>query len=384
MASTTNVLDVIQDWQRDKSHVLHEMYLIIFIRGTCPWSEWWHLSAETSFTVDENSTRSSADGSPVSSASRLRIIDGPTDEVRMHPLLGTHGGLFDSGSSHTIQVPDPFGAPYRWMPADYDMIGMCLATKPDGYHFITLGAVNVRDAVGCIDALRPANQLQTGRSDSSFRLMLMDSLSGDNNLDNVDISNSLLHTLGLVSSCCAAMAGRCVRSAHFLDGAVTMRNVRSKYIIQVETPQQVNGNTCAFHAACNLQRIIAICRAHTDNISLGMQVPWFPDVESWIHKCMVMQLGTVGAYPIEAVCTMLHLRVVILARLANIPGGLETDLYECLDNSIKRMTKDLQAGLAQNKLVNVRSRMKLLKTSMSTSFSSERERQFNQSNEYML
>ena len=136
-----DVRNLIQTLHGGDVYVLCELYKNVFIRGTVPWSDWWTLSQDDNFVVDSHSTRASVDGS----SSNLRIIEGPTDCVRMHPLIGSLGGIFDS-NSNIIQKPDSLGRPYRKIPSDFDLNSMCMATSPSGVHFIAAGVANLRAA----------------------------------------------------------------------------------------------------------------------------------------------------------------------------------------------------------------------------------------------
>ena len=70
---------------------------------------------------------------------------------------------------------------------------------------------------------------------------------------------------------------------------------------------------------------------------------------------------------------MLYFRRSMMAKVAALEGGVETELYKSLARSISRMTNPPQHHLAKHVLVDVRGRMKAYKSCMCTEFYSPEE-----------
>lgn len=389
--AAADVRDLITDLHKEKDYVLRDLYQEVFIRGTCPWSQWWSLSKETTFKADSSSTRKNAD-----ELSSIITIKGPTRQVRMHPLIGTLGGIFDGkgckgvdGAPLTqdksrdnvetlIQTSDGLGRPFRAIPSDYDVNSFGIATHRDGTHFITVGALNLKDAHACMLAGQLQQEKITSAIGSKFQILCMDSFPQQ----HPGLFNCLIQTFGLISSCCSFMERKEGPDGYLNTSSVSMSKLSSLHVAHCATPHQILGNTCALHAACNLQRLVAVCRSHTDSWLMGNQLPWFPDAKSWIERCQKKDIF--GSFPVEAACTLLHVRKVILAKIGRLPGGKETKLYKCLHESIMRMTQKSQAGLHDNKFVDVCRRMTMYKQHMCTQFGTGKERTTAQNQHYIL
>ena len=366
------VHDLMTCMQKGDRHVLLELYQEVFIRGTVPWSDWWTLSQEESFLVDSDSKR----GSVEASSSNLRIIDGPTSSVRMHPLIGSLGGIFDSGcDGKTIQVPDPLGRPFRKIPTDYHLNTMCLATQPDGTHFIAAGAVNLKAAY--------SDMTDKATRGHEFVMLGMDS----SNMCSDAFLNHLLQTMRLVSRACQFMEGQAFEDVTVFDKnlAVQLIKTRNMFYKPVTVPRQTCGVTCALHASCNMQRMHAMCRAKTKSVELGRQLELYPDPLSWVNRVMEKTKTVMfGSFPVEAACTMLYLRRVMLSKLGALSGGADTTLYKSLERSIARMTNPPQHMLSGSVFVDIRGRMRVYRTCMCTEFDSTEVRRKEAGRTYIL
>ena len=375
MQSCITFNDFAWDILNDRCYILKELYHCVYIQGSVPWSNWWYLSANTPFRVH--------------GAAGI-VMQEATTHVRLHPLIGSHGGIFNSGhDGSVVQVPDNVGRPYRIIPTDYDMIGLCMATQPKGTHFVTAGIINIRDASK--SALECS--LYTGmynmnmQQHPSFQVLIMDSL---HETSPAGLLNSLLQTCGLVGA-----NGNFTSQDHitgtycFTPSSVSMREMRDVYTTHLQTPKQINMNTCALHAACNLQRLICICRAQTDSMKVGKDVKWYPHPESWITQCVgprdrSTKAQIVGSYPVEVMCTIFWLRSVIKQKLEILPSGTSSVLYRKICDSMKRMLKGAPVHLDSLVYKDIPARVKVYKSSFSTHFDNARDKLYDETTKYAM
>jgi hypothetical protein len=374
MQSAVNFKDFATDILNDKSYILQELYDVVYIQGTVPWSSWWHLSASTPLRV--------CGGSGI-------VVQEPTTNVRVHPLIGTHGGIFNSGlDGSVVQVSDNVGRPYRMIPTDFDVIGLCMATEPKGTHFVTAGIINIQRASASIQQCKYFVQQYTRKDQlPEFKVLMLDSLD---KTSPPGVLSCLLQTCGLVSANGSLTSG--VHNAgayYFTSSSVSMRHMRDLYISHLNTLKQVNMSTCALHAACNLQRLVCACRLQSDAMKVGMVVHWYPHPESWIAQCVAPRQGAdkpliVGSYPVEVVCTFLWLRTVIKQKLEILPNGTSSLLYTKICDSISRMMNGAPVRLDSLIYKDIAARVKVYKTSMCTQFDDDADQQYDETTKYVL
>jgi hypothetical protein len=365
----TDILD-------DKCYILQELYHAVYIQGTIPWSNWWHLSAPTPLCVY---------------GSAGMVMQEATHNVRLHPLVGTHGGIFNSGDDGTVvQVPDNVGRPYRIIPTDFDMIGLCMATEPKGTHFVTAGIINIVRASTSVQECSfyaGAYKNITQKKHPTFKVLILDSLD---KTSPPGLQNCLLQTCGLVSANGNLTRRDHISGAYYMSpSSVPMRQMREVYVTHLHTPKQINTNTCALHAACNLQRLVCACRAQTDLMKVGKQVRWYPHTDSWITKCVEQQERAqertiVGSYPVEVVCTILWLRGVVKQKLLELPNGTSSVLYKRICDSISRMINGAPVPLDSLIYKDISARVKVYKSSLCTQFDNESDKHYDETNKYCL
>jgi hypothetical protein len=173
------------------------------------------------------------------------------------------------------------------------------------------------------------------------------------------------------------------------SSSVSMRQMRDLYVAHLDTPKQINPNTCALHAACNLQRLVCTCRAQTDSIKVGKQVHWYPHPDSWITQCIgprerTQQRTIVGSYPIEVVCTIFWLRSVIKQKLEILPDGTASVLYMKICDSISRMLKGAPVPLDSLVYKDIPARVKVYKSSLCTQFDRRGDQHYDETKKYIL